>query len=126
MKTLNEDLVEFELISLGFLEGWTYGRMQETVLFRELDFDKLLEVINENKENILSVEVGLGEDWCCTSGEVYNSFDGFIKEYYYTSSRWATPVASIEFKNGTTFSFECWKEGENENGYFENIQPASK
>lgn len=108
---------------LGFAEGMFYGMSQRRINnFRQVDWNKVKKFIEENKENLVSVSAGLAEDWEWTSGEVWNSEDGYIPKentYVYASSRWATPSIEVEYKNGEIDMFECWTNGDNPNSYFD-------
>ena len=119
MKTIRKE-------SLGFTEGMMIGFTKcagkSESDFKEVDWDRVMSFIEENKEKIESVYVGLAEDWNCTSGEVWNDENGYINEedtYVFGSSMWATPSMEVDFKDGANETYECWKQGSNSGGYFD-------
>jgi L-rhamnose mutarotase len=105
--------------SEGMMIGQARGRVSQTG-FREVDWNKAKEYIEENKGNIVSVSAGLAEDWEYTHDEVWNEEEGYIKECdVYACSNWATPSIEVEFSNGSNIMFECWHYGANSDSRFE-------
>jgi hypothetical protein len=107
---------------MGFAEGMIFGMAQPKTNFRQVDWNKVKEFIEENKENLISVSAGLAEDWGWTSGEVWNNEKGYIPRedtYVYACSSWATPSIEVEYKDGEIDMFECWIEGNDPHSYFE-------
>ena len=89
---------------------------------RELDWVKIKEFIEKNKNTLGNVVAGLAEDWGHTSGEVWNAKNQYIPKddtYVYGSSSWATPEIEVEYKNGKTEMLEMWKQGKDAHSYFE-------
>lgn len=96
--------------------------------------EKVKEYIEQNKENILSVECGMQEDWSWTAVTVYYSFDNkensyvdfvgysdeidwdkkYLKLAGITGSYWATPVMNVNFADGSYKIVPCWVEDEKE------------
>lgn len=108
----------------GFAEGMYLGaaKCANSKGSKQVDWVKVKEFIEENKDIVQSVTVGLAEDWGYTSGEVWNSTDGYISKedtYVYASSKWATPAMDVEFKNGTNETVEVWVNGDDSGSYFE-------
>lgn len=106
---------------MSFIEGFFLKHPEYKGGSREIDWCKAKEFIEGNKSKITSVSAGLAEDWSCTSGEVWNSTQGYIPQdetYVYGASYWATPSIEVEFNDGETKMFECWKLGDNEKDYF--------
>jgi hypothetical protein len=119
-----EHMKETSLGYMGFTEGMIIGQTMPSYVggMRQIDWDKLKEFIETNKNELSSVEAGLAEDWEYTSGEVWNSKDGYIKKadtYVYGASKWATPSVHVTFKDGEIKTLECWKLGENADDYFD-------
>lgn len=107
---------------MGFTEGMTYGMSQPNKGFRQVDWAKAKKFIEDNKDRIESVEAGLTEDWGYTSGEVWNSKEGFVPRentYVYACSKWATPGLEIEYTDGTSETLECWEHGDDSDSYFD-------
>lgn len=109
---------------LGFSEGMYQGMGRDhsnISKYKEVDWNKVEKYIEENKNEIKSVVVGLAEDWGYTSGEVWNRKEGYIKKentYVHASSSWATPSMEIAFTNGEEEMYESWKTGSNSDSYF--------
>lgn len=108
---------------MGFAEGMLVGRAMPDYNggSRQIDWDLLKEFIEQHKTELESVVAGLSEDWGYTSGEVWNSKEGYINQddtYVYASSPWATPAIDVTFKNGDSQSLECWKHGNDPSSYF--------
>lgn len=106
---------------MGFSEGMLYGMGITSNNYKEVDWKRVKDFIEENKDSLESVYAGLAEDWGYTSGEVWNSNDGYIPQedtYVYACSKWATPSIEVYYKDGKTSMFECWREGGNPNSYF--------
>ncbi|AFQ17975.1 hypothetical protein P9Y62_02865 [Bacillus thuringiensis] len=119
MKSIDKGYMSF---ASGFIVGPTMPEREGG--FRQIDWELLKVFIEKNKEAFQSVEAGLAEDWGCTSGEVWNSDEGYITQndtYVYASSRWATPAVSVTYKDGREETFEMWKQGEDSDSYFEGI-----
>lgn len=112
---------------MGFTSGMLYG-MSQTVNednFKQVDWERVKNYIEENKDKIESVTVGLAEDWGYTSGEVYNEDDGYIKKedtYVYACSHWATPSMEVEFKDNTSEMMEVSKAGDDSDSYFKDVE----
>ena len=109
--------------SLGLAEGMLVGPSMPDYEggMRQANWSKVKQFIEENKEKLSSTEVGLAEDWDCTSGEVWNTESGYIPQedtYVYASSNWATPSMCLFFKNGEEQTIECWELGSNAHDYF--------
>lgn len=108
----------------GFAEGMLLGSAMcaNSKGSKQVDWDKVKEFVESNKENLESVTVGLAEDWSYTSGEVWNSKEGYIPKentYVYASSKWATPAMDVEYKSGASETLEVWINGDNSDSYFE-------
>lgn len=88
--------------------------------FKELDFKKAREIIENEKEKIDYVVGGLAEDWGYTSATIfkdgkYTNEDEDNFESFYGTSYWATPAIEINYKDGTEKTIECYKKGNGEN-----------
>lgn len=86
--------------------------------FKKYNFDALEQLIQENKETVKSITVGMAEDFSATCEEVYSLENGIDTDITKTGvvagisgSNWATPIARIEYTNGNTievdFYIEC-------------------
>lgn len=107
---------------MSFAEGFLGTKGMHKGGMRQVDWAKVKEFIEAQKDNLKSVHVGLAEDWSHTSGEVWNSEDGYIPKedtYVYASSVWATPSVDIEYNYGSSETVECWMYGGNSDSYFE-------
>jgi len=108
--------------SMGFADGMLYGMGFPNTGFKQVDWIRAKEIIEVHKKDIVSVSAGLAEDWDYTSGEVWNSVEGYIKQedtYVYACSKWATPALEIEYKDGTEKTIECWIDGDDSSSYFD-------
>lgn len=88
--------------------------------FKELDFKKAREIIEEEKEKIDYVIGGLAEDWEYTQGTIfmdgkYVNEDEDRFESFFGTSYWATPAIEITYKDGTEKMIECYKGGSGKN-----------
>lgn len=109
----------------SFSEG-LYGTLGEDYKdgSRQIDWILLKEMI-ENKKNdhdgLNNVEVGLRTDWSYTSGDVWSEGKYLNKDecYAYTASSWAVPSAIFTYNNGFEEDIECWKLGNDSDGWFE-------
>jgi len=78
------------------------------------DFKKAKKLIGYHADDILSASLGMHEDWYWTAETVWE--DGkYIKDLDKSpnicgikESRWATPTLTLDFKDGTERSFECF------------------
>jgi len=110
--------------SMGFTEGLIFGMNRDHKLenMRQVDWESLYNFIEDNKERIKTVTVGLAEDWNYTSGKVYIKSEGYINQkntYVHACSSWATPTAIIEYVNGVKVEDEFSIAGSNSDSYFE-------
>lgn len=71
------------------------------------DYDGIKNFIEKNRENIVSVEAGMYEDWFCTAMAIFEN-DHFLINLEekpeiagINGSQWATPTISVEFKDGS-------------------------
>ncbi len=80
------------------------------------DFENIKKFIEDNKDNIAEVDLGMQEDWYWTAETVF--VDG---EYITTitdettigginGSSWATPEMRVTYKDGSTLEVEFSKE----------------
>ena len=83
---------------------------------KEYDFDKAKEIIEQHKNEIVTAEMGMHEDWFWTAtviwekGKYSKVFALEEKELAGISgSTWATPVISLEFKDGKQKMIPCFK-----------------
>jgi hypothetical protein len=118
---------KIELGYMGFAEGIFASPGVSPEGFKQVDWDKVKDFIETNKQQLDWVEVGLAEDWGHTSGTVWDEEEGYIprdETTVYASSRWATPSVYAEYKDGTDETFECWIEGHNPSGYFTHLNDS--
>ena len=87
---------------------------EERKEFKNLDFKKAYQIIENGKDNIDYVIGGLAEDWGYTKGTIFmngkyvkEDKDDFETPYF--SSYWATPAIEINYKNGESKMIECYK-----------------
>lgn len=81
------------------------------------DYQLAKAIIEKEKENISSADLGMHEDWGWTAQEVYNSTDGFTKDLDdedlsiagINGSTWATPVLQLYYKDDTEKTFKCYE-----------------
>lgn len=115
MKTIKQKSMSF---SAGFF-GAPYENPEGS---RQVDWNKAKQFIEENKERLEDVEVGLAEDWDCTYSELWTKENGYKNAGYlqfYGASTWATPAITVTYLDGTEETFECWEYGEDH--YFKNL-----
>lgn len=86
---------------------------------RKYDFKKAKAIIEENKDKLLSADLGMSEDWYYTAEEIWNGEDGYVVDLDtaqviagINGSAWATPVLRLSFSNGQYQDFECHDNGE--------------
>lgn len=106
---------------MGFFEGLFHNIPDYEGGHRQVDWLKLRGFIEQNKEYINSVKVGLAEDWTWTSGEVWNDKIGYVPQEeanVFAASRWATPSVKIYYKDGNCKMIECWIYGDDSGSYF--------
>lgn len=79
------------------------------------DFQKAKNIIESEREEIVSASLGMEEDWCWTSATVFENGKFVIdlekcKEICgIDGSYWATPILEVEYKNGFYKEQECFK-----------------
>lgn len=99
--------------SLTFMQCFTIGnsRCAGKETFKGMDFEKAKKIINERRDEIESAEMGLMEDWECTSGTVF--LDGKFVEgncRIFLESLWATPLLVLNFNDGNVQEIELFVE----------------
>lgn len=88
--------------------------------YKYYDNEFIRKYIEENKEEIKSVSVGMLEDWFWTAATIYENND-YIEEYKediknkktllamgISGSYWATPIMEVEKNDGNTEKIECY------------------
>lgn len=82
---------------------------------KKYDFEKVKSYIENHKNNIKSVYLGMYEDWSWTAETVFKE-GKYTKEINENTtiagilgSTWATPVMQVEFKDGTKKIISCYK-----------------
>ena len=89
---------------------------------KKYDFQKAKKYIEENKDNILSVAMGMHEDWFWTAdivfaeGEYKASLAGGDLIAGIDGSCWATPVMEVIFKDGAEKIINCYTGESTEEG----------
>lgn len=81
---------------------------------RQVDWEEVKNYIEENKDNISEVSVGLAEDWSYTHAKLWENGKYATEDEYgqfYGSSTWATPAIAVTFNDFSEVTFECWKLG---------------
>jgi hypothetical protein len=81
---------------------------------KSYDYKRAYDFIEQNKESIESVTLGMHEDWFWTADTVFE--DGEYQKDLtieppiggITGSSWATPVMQVNYKDGTTKVFNCY------------------
>lgn len=83
---------------------------------KDYDFKKAMEYINEHKEELLEVSLGMKEDWSWTAETIFseNEFkvdltDEKLDIAGITGSGWATPAMLVETKDGEEKFIDCYK-----------------
>ena len=90
---------------------------------KNYNFEKAIELIKENIDNLESASLGMHEDWCWTAESIWE--DGKFKEEFLLAvnsntchiggiggSTWATPTLCLEFKDGSDKMIKCHDNGE--------------
>ncbi len=79
------------------------------------DFEKAKELIAKHGEEVKEASLGMHEDWTWTAETIFEDGE-FTQELKdgdkiagINGSGWATPVLEIEFKDGRTETFNCFK-----------------
>lgn len=79
------------------------------------NFEKAIELINENAENIKCAVLGFHEDWFWTAGDVWKDGDFTVdlssenvEIMGINSSYWATPTLQLIFKDDTDKMIPCY------------------
>ncbi len=81
---------------------------------KKYDFEKVKNYIENNRNNIKSVYLGMHEDWFWTAENVFEDGEYTKKLGENTTiagisgSYWATPVMQVEFKDGTEKVIGCY------------------
>lgn len=81
----------------------------------DYDYQKAIQIIEENKNDLISASLGMAEDWSWTADTVFENGEFVIdlsKEPYIAGingSYWATPSIMLEFKNGEEKLHPCFK-----------------
>ena len=88
---------------------------EERKEFKNLDFKKAYQIIENEKDNIDYVIGGLAEDWEYTKGTIFTNGKYVEKdennfETPYFSSYWTTPSIEISYKNSKSKMIKCYKE----------------
>ena len=82
---------------------------------KRYDFEQVEHFIIENSDELSRVSMGIEEDWCWTSDEVWNKEEGF--KYYFPrlkeirnidGSAWGTPIMRCEFLDGRDIKIPCY------------------
>ncbi len=83
---------------------------------KQYDYLKAKKIINQNKDEITSAELGMAGDWFGTAETIYQ--DGKytidldmpkLKIAGIDGSHWATPMLKLEYKDGEYQKFDCYK-----------------
>lgn len=94
---------------------------------KKYDFKKAKEIILERKERIDYASLGMQEDWFWTTetvfknGEFQINLDTVKTIAGISGSSWATPILSIEYKDGSSEIFDCYIEDNPKNYRMDNI-----
>ncbi len=73
--------------------------------------------IMDNAQSIVSVSLGMREDWSFTSMQVYERgeykvvFDENTTICGIDGSGWATPVMLVTYTDGSKYFIPCWRRG---------------
>jgi hypothetical protein len=94
----------------------TRARMGKDSLVNVFDWDKLADEIIKRNGNVSNVEIGLAEDWGCTSGAIIEDGKYNKDAYFFVQSIWATPTAVID-----GIDISCCKKGEEIKNHNETI-----
>ena len=79
---------------IGTINAYGMRSMTRNSPIKCLDFERILELIKRLKPQ--NVEVGLAEDWSCTSGDIIQNCVVVNDCYFHDGSTWATPTAIID------------------------------
>jgi hypothetical protein len=106
-----EALKPIEEHSYTFMEGFLLGSTQPANKggMRQIDWEMIESLLNDAEYK--DIEVGLAEDWYCTSAKIKRDgvvgFEENDEAGFFGCSFWATPAVKL---NGVLY--ECWKYGD--------------
>lgn len=90
---------------------------------KNYDFEKAVEIIDSQKANIETAELGMHEDWMWTAETVFedNEYTTDLSKQDLTiggisGSSWATPTLHVVFKDGSEKMLPCYSGESSQSG----------
>lgn len=87
--------------------AFAMGAMHRNDRKKVFDWDKAASIIHKKKPTLAMA--GLGEDWECTGGTIYEDGKPDTSDYTYLASTWAIPELWLEYEEGNDEVIPCWK-----------------
>ena len=114
------DFIDLTPINLGHTPLGTHSPVPQNDA-RQLDWQKLAVLIQDNQDVMTQVEAGLAEDWLNTHGTIWDNCHGYHRypndnrefddTVFWAASTWATPAIVVTFHNEISRAFSCYRAG---------------
>ena len=87
---------------------------------KKYDFEKMKQLVKDNAANgLVSIRVGMAEEWSWTAEKFWDKEEGFSGVLErgivagISGSSWATPIAILQFEDGSTIAKKCYIQDKN-------------